>query len=130
MKIIDEIADYLEDESIGTVGTDIFTGELPFDGNAIISLVSSPSPEPNKSIPYYRQYVDVWARFADYDDGVSKLQAVMDLLHQKEHYELPNFHVYLSYALGMIEDFDRDTERRHIFKLSLAFLYRNASEIS
>lgn len=128
--IIEEIADYLEDNGIGTVGTNIFLGELPFDKSEIISLVNSPSPEPNKAIPYYEQRVDVWARYADYSDGYAKLQSIMDLLHQKEHYELPSFHVYLSFALGMIDDFDRDTERRHIFKLSLSFIYRNASDIS
>lgn len=127
--MIDKLADYLEEENIGTVGTDIFLGELPLDDNECISLVASPSPEPNKSIPYYDQRVDVLARYSDYADGYSKMQEIFDLIHQKENYDdLTGFHVYLSYALGMIEDNERDAERRHIFKLTLGFIYRNASD--
>lgn len=125
--IIEEIADYLEDESIGTVGTDIFIGELPLDNDSVIALMVAPSPEPNRAIPYYTQYIDVWARYADYSDGVSKLQEVMDLLQRRENYELPSYHVYLSYALGMIEDNDRDQERRHLLKVSFGVVYRNGS---
>ena len=130
MTLLDAIEEYLEDEGIGTIGTDIFDGELPLDGTDIISLILSPSPEPNKAIPYYTQYVDIWARFKNYDDGYSKLQDIFDLLHQKENYELTDYHVYLSYSVGMIDDLDRDAERRHLFKLTLGFVYREGSGTS
>lgn len=128
--IIDSITTFLEDNNIGTIGTDIFIGELPDDESDIISVVASPSPEPNKSIPYYTQTVDIWARFKSYDGGMNKLQEVFDLLHRAENYDVFNYHVYLSYALGMIEDLDRDNERRHLFKLSISFIYRNANPFS
>jgi len=130
MKIIDQIADLLEDQGIGTVGTSIFTGELPNDGNNIVSLVSSPSPEPNKSIPYYTQNFDVWARYSDYDDGNAKLQSIFDIIHQREDFDLTDFHCYLSYAVGMIDDMGRDAERRHLFKVSFAVVYRDSSDLS
>lgn len=129
MNIIDSIATYLQTNGVGTVATTIFKGELPYDVNDCISLQHSPSPEPDKAIPYYTQTIDVWARFQTFDAGYGKLQEVMELLHRAENYDLENYHVYLSYAMGMIEDLGRDVERRHLFKLSLAFVYR-ASEIS
>lgn len=128
--MIDAILDYMEDNGIGTVGTDIFMGELPLDDEDCISVVTAPSPEPNKSIPYYTQSVDVWARFKSYDDGMAKLQSVFSLFHRSENYELDGFHVYLSYALGMIDDLDRDSERRHLFKLTLDFVYRASTSFS
>lgn len=132
--MIPALADYLEEQNIGTVGEDIFLGELPLteadddNNSACISLVASPSPEPNKSIPYYEQRVDVLARYSDYEDGYAKMQEIFDLLHKQENYDdISGYHIYLSYALGMIEDSERDAERRHIFKLTLGFIYRNAS---
>lgn len=130
MNIIDSIAEFLEDESVGTMGTDIFKGELPYDVDDCISLMFSPSPDANKSIPYYTQTVDIWARAKLFDSGFNKLTEVMTLLHRKENYELDGYHVYLSYALGMVDDLSRDVERRHLFKLSLSFVYRQSSELS
>lgn len=126
MTFLDSIEAYLEDKDIGVVGETIFDSELPFDGDNIISLVLAPSPSPNKSIPYYIQTVDIWARFSDFDSGYSKLQEVFGLFHGQENYELTGYHIYVSSAIGMIEDLDRDTERRHIFKLSLSFIYRTS----
>lgn len=128
--IIAALIDYLEDNSIGTSGTDIFEGELPFDKNNCMAFQYSPSPDPNKSIPYYQQTIDIWARYAIYEAGMSKLADVFNLLHRAENYSIDGFHIYLSYANGMIDDQGRDTERRHLFKLSLSFIYRGDSDTS
>lgn len=128
--IIDSVCDYLEDEGIGTVGTDIFIGELPFDKSDIISLIYGVSPDPDKSVAYYEQSIDIWARFKTYDAGYQKLMEIFNLLHRAEHYDIEGFHIYLSYSSGMIEDLDRDQERRHLFKLTISFVYRKIEEIS
>lgn len=130
MNIIDSIAEYLEDQSIATMGTDLFKGELPFDVDDCLSLQFVASPDPNKSIPYYTQTVDIWARYKLFDTGMEKLQEIMEELHRKENYDINGYHVYLSYALGMIDDLGRDVERRHLFKLSLSFVYRQGAELS
>jgi hypothetical protein len=124
--IIDKILDYLEDNGIGN----ILIGELPFDKSDCAAMVATVSPDPNKAIPYYVQNVDVWARYSKYDEGYKKLQDIFDILHRNENYEIDGYHIYLSYAVGMITDFDRDAERRHLFKLSLAFVYRIGEEFS
>lgn len=120
---IRDLADYLEGQGI----EDIKIGELPFDEDNIVSLVTSPSPDPDKSIPYYTQTVDVRARFKDWESGYAKLQEIFDLLHQEENYQMGDYHVYLSYAMGMIQDNGRDTERRHLFQLTLGFVFRNSN---
>ena len=122
--IIDSLCEYLEDENIGIVGTDIFIGEIPDNKNNCIALVYSPSVEPNKSIPYYTQSIDIWARFSKYATGYAKLKEILDLLHRKENYEVGSYYIYLSYSSGMIIDNDRDESRRHIFQINLNFVYR------
>lgn len=128
--IIDALATYLEDNDLGTLSTDLFIGELPLDETDCVSLVLSPSPEPNKSIPYYTQTIDAWARFASYDEGMAKMQAIFDQIHRAENYEMHGFYIYLSYAKGTIDDLDRDAERRHLFKTSFSFVYRVSEESS
>jgi hypothetical protein len=126
--MIENLADYLESEGVGTVGTDIFIGELPIDKNDCISLIYMPSPEPNKSVPYYSQTVDIRGRFSKFDRGYSKMKEIFDILHRKENYnDISGYHVYLSYAIGPIIDNDRDAQRRHLFQLSLIFVYRDSS---
>lgn len=128
--IIRDIVTYLQEQGIGTFGTDIFISELPNDKTDIIALMTSPSPDPDKSVPYYIQTIDIHARFKTYVDGYSKLSDIMTLLHRKYDYELENYHVYLSYSLGMINDNDRDSQRRHLFQLTMAFIYRASDNSS
>lgn len=124
--IINSLAEYLEDNSIGTVGTDIFIGELPLDINDCISLVYVASPDPDKSIPYFVQTIDVRARFTGYAEGYAKLKEVLNLLHRAENYGITGYYIYLSYSQSMIVDNDRDSERRHLFQLTLSFVFREA----
>lgn len=128
--IIQDIAQLIEDEDIATQGTDLFIGELPFDKNNCIALVYSPSPEPNKALHYYEQRLDIWARFSNYSVGYEKLLEIFRLFHRAENYETENFYIYLSYADGMPTDNSRDIERRHLFQLSISFIYRQIEEAS
>ena len=126
--IIESIAKYLEDNSIGTMGTDIFIGELPFDKENCISLVYTPSPEPNKALDVYEQVIDFRSRFKKTEVGYSKMLDILDLLHKGQNYEIDDYHVYFSNALGMIDDNDRDSERRKLFSLSIRFIYRKSDD--
>ena len=119
-----DIAEYLQQNSIGEVGVDLF-GELPLDKKDAIGIVASPSPAPDKAIEVYEQVFDVWARFAKAEDGMARMQQVFDLYHRRQNYQLNDFHVYLSFAGGTIDDLDRDPEQQHLYKLSLSFVYRN-----
>jgi hypothetical protein len=125
--MVNDLADYLEANGIGMVGTTLFIDQLPLEVNDCFALMNSISPEPNKSIPYYVQYVDVWARYASYQTGYDIIQSIFDLLHQKEHYEFGNYHIYLSYSVSMIQNLENDAQKRHIFRLPLGFVYRKIS---
>jgi len=123
--LIDDIASYLEDEEIVTVGTDLFVSELPFDVSDCLALVLAPSPAPNQALAYYTQAIDIRARYANYEEGYNKLKEIFDLLHRKNNYTLGNYYVYISLAASLIQDNGRDIERRHLFQLSLEFIYRD-----
>ena len=124
--IVDAVTEYMEADGIGVIGKTLFVGEMPLNVGACVSAVPSPSPEPDKAIPYFVQEVDVWARNPKAGDCYQKLQDVFDLFHRAHHYTMGSYYVYLSYALGGIDDLDRDVERRKLCKVSLAFIYRAA----
>jgi hypothetical protein len=125
--ILQDLLDLLETNDIGITGTDMFISELPLDKNNCLSFIASPSPDPNKTMPHYYQTVDVWARYSKYETGYNKLQEVMDFLHKKHHYEMGDYYIYLSYALGNILDNGRDAERRHILQLTISLIYRESN---
>lgn len=123
MNFIDSLAEYLEDNGLGTVGTDLYIGEIPLDVEGV-SIGLAPSPAPDKSVPYYLQSIDVWSRNANVNTGFDALSEIFLLLHRSANYEVGDYHVYISYALGAIDDMGRDSQRRKLNKLSLGFVYR------
>lgn len=122
--ILDDIAEYLEDENAGIVGQTIFLTEMPTSPNNILALLHGVSAPPDMAVDLYEQVVDIWSRAPSASIAYSQLESVQDLLHKKANYELANYHVYFSHSLGSIEDFDRDNKRRKLYKLSMRFLYR------
>ena len=126
--LADDIATKIQEESLGTVGTDIYIGELPFDVNDSVAVVYSPSPQPNQALHYYAQVVDIRGRFGKYEEGYQKMQDIMDVFHRTQNYEMGDYYVYISFANSMIQDNDRDIERRHLLQLTLTFIYRLVEE--
>ncbi len=124
MSLVEAFVDYLEDNGIATVGTDLFMGDLPLDIENAVACISAPSPAPNKSIPYFVQTVDVWSRSADADVAYTKLFNTMELIHRLANFEMYPYHVYIAYAMGTIEDMDRDAQKRKLYKISFGFVYR------
>ena len=128
--ILREIATLLQQSGIGTVGTNIFIGQLPAKVENAIMLVAVPSPEPDKDTGIEYQNFEVWSRYKEYSDGYDKLQAVFDLLNRRDDYYLPSYEMYFTHALGRIEDLDRDIEGRKLLKLSFRVIYRQLDLIS
>lgn len=128
--ILQEIAQYLADNGVGTLGTDFFVGELPPEPDNAIMVMSGSSDEPDRYLDTQYLSLDVWSRNKVTPDGYTKLNLVFALLHQKQNYSLPNYHVYFSHATGNIEDFDRDINGRKLHKLTLRFIYQNETGIS
>jgi hypothetical protein len=126
--IIESVAKFLENNSLGTVGEDIFIGELPLEVGDCVALVYAPSPDPNVAIDIYEQTIDFWSRNKNSGVSYSNLLDILELLHKKQNYSMEGFHVYFSNALGMVMDNDRDSERRKLYQLSIKFIYRKDEE--
>jgi hypothetical protein len=80
--IFDDIGWYLEDQGLGTRGTDIFVAELPSDPNDCLAIFGQVGLETNHFIKdLYSPRFQVIVRSADYADGIQKSSDVRDTLH-------------------------------------------------
>lgn len=128
--IIEALAAYLATNSIGTVNTNIFIGELPFDTNDCISLMYGPSADSNSALNVYDQTIDIAARFTDSAAGYQKMIDIFNLLRSNKNYIMGGFHVYYALPIGIINDNDRDIKSRKLYSLSARFRFRIINEVS
>ena len=82
MIFIEQIAEYLQDQGIGTIATNLFIGNMPDSPDACVAVINSGGVEPSIDIPDKRPTFQVLIRNTDYEAGEVKLAAVRTALHQ------------------------------------------------
>ena len=118
--LIDEVADYLEDQAVGTVGTDIFVGYLPESPNACIAVLDTGGMQPDPYLPTKEPTFQVFIRATNYDNGKTKLDAVRAILHQKANLQLISAGTYHYFILALSEGghVGRDEIGRDLFSIN------------
>lgn len=81
--IVNDIADYLEDEGLGTVGTDIFVGMQPNTPVDCITVFDTGGAKPPIDIPTKRPTFEVLVRASVFATGKNTLDTIRGLLHNK-----------------------------------------------
>lgn len=100
--LIDDIADYLEDQSIGTVATDIFVGYTPSTPDSCITVLDTGGSQPDPYLPTKEPTFQILIRSLDYDAGKTKLDLIRTALHQKANFT-PAGSNYCYFILAMSE---------------------------
>lgn len=122
--ITQEIAQYLSQSGIGTLGEDIYLGESPEDSqDNIVWIIPTVSPKPRIDATVYDQFIDVWVRDVSWSTGHARAQEIVDNLHQKEHWETDSYYIYFSRLNGTIQDLDRDVNRRKLYLMNFGVLH-------
>jgi len=78
--ILDDVGEYLEDNGIGTLATDLFLGELPDDPAAAVAVFEYAGGPPNKQAGTRTPGVQILCRASDYAAARIKIEAVYQLL--------------------------------------------------
>lgn len=118
--ILDDIADYLEDEGVGTVGTDIFKSYMPDAVDTGICVLDTGGPQPDKDLPTKKPTFQVFIRGAAYITGRAKLDAVRAALHQVTNTTIGNTYFY--YILALSEGGHIGRNERGLDEFSINFL--------
>lgn len=83
MVLIKQIALYLQSQSVGTLGTDLFYSYNPDTSSLpIVAVIDTGGIQPSKDVPTKHPTFQVFIRAADYVTGKTKLDAVRSALHQ------------------------------------------------
>lgn len=103
MNIISDIGEYLEDQSVGAVGTSIFLSKTVDTPDNVICIFDNPSHQPDRYIPTAVPDFQVYVRNKSYTAGKTKADSIMDLLHQKANVELISGSNYFYYIMADTE---------------------------
>ena len=109
-----EVAEYLEDNGIGTVGTDIFVDMLPDLANDAIMVYSTGGQVPDIDLPIGSPNFEVLVRSDSAATAHTKITSIVDLLHQQYNTVLvtDGNHYYSILLLGEINALGRDEKGR------------------
>lgn len=81
MALLDEVVAYLEDEGVGTFGTDLFIGHEPDAPTNVVTIYPTggrpPSSDRDKEYPT----MQVRVRNTSYVNGFEKATSILSLLH-------------------------------------------------
>lgn len=101
MAIIDDIADYLESEGIGTVGDSIFKSYLPETANGVIlAVLDTGGMAPDHYLPTHVPTFQIYIRASGYSAGKSTLDAVRAALHRLTNETVGDTYFYYIFAIS------------------------------
>lgn len=119
---------YLQNSGFGTLGTDIFVGQIPASENGIYVLRSG--GKLNNYIPIEESVVDIYIKDIKSETAISKLEQIKRNIHRMHTVNLSDDFLYTLLVLGDIDDVQRDIEYEKIYKLSVQVIHRDKSLIS
>jgi len=112
-----DVAEYLEDQSIGTVGTDIFVGQMPDTANNVIAVYEYAGTPPECVGRVESPRLVVRVRNATYANARNKARDILYLLHTKANITIESHSYLYIRAVGSINYLGRDAEDRVLFSI-------------
>ena len=97
MTYINEVAQYLEDQGIGTLADDIFVNYMPPKPNSCVMVKSTGGFKPDDYIPEENPTFQILVRDPDLDAAMAKAQAIVSALHLKANLTLVDGGQYFYY---------------------------------
>lgn len=124
--VIDDIAQYLATNGVGTLGTDLFKSFVPSTPDDCVTVLDTGGVKPDADIPTKSPTFQVYIRAASYSAGRAKLDSVRALLHQVANQNLVANQTYFYYILALAEGghLGRDANGRDLFSINFQALTR------
>lgn len=123
---IEEVAEYLEDQEIGTRGDDLFIEGFYGEGHNQVMIDHTGGVEPDRYIPIAYPTVQVSVRNESYNGAQSIIYEIFNLFHKKHEYRLVDdgLSIQMSMALSEPAHILHDDQDRHIFSCNFVFYVR------
>lgn len=126
--LLDDIAAYLQTNSLGTVGTDIFKGSLPDQPDNCIALFeyAGDRPEHAQGAPLDKPGLQIRVRNKSYSSARQKCQEIQNLLHGIHEQIINNTRYVLMLANQSPEPLGRDASDRMEFVQNYSVTYERS----
>lgn len=128
MDLSSEIATYLQTAGFGTVGTDIFVGQIPEGTNGLYILSSG--GQLGKYVPVNETALDIYCKNTKASTCITTLNNIKNYIHRMHNTLTANAYIYSILVIGDTEDVARDLEYSKIYKITVSILNRDTSVIS
>lgn len=118
--LIDEIAQYLAANGIGTLGTNIFEGDMPTTPDACICIYETTGLAAEHDIPLHSPSFQVMIRNTELDLGQAVAFSIRNLLHNQYNLQFATNGTYV-YSCNLIAEgghIGRDDNGRDLFSLN------------
>lgn len=128
MDIANEIATYLQNANFGTLGTDIFVGQIPASTNGIYVMRSSGTF--NNYLPIENAIVDIFVKNQSSSQAVTKIENIKRFIHRMHNTITQNSYIYSILAISDVETIERTDDYQKVYKISLEVTHRSLGLIS
>lgn len=125
--LLTDLATYLQAQSIGTMGTNLFISGFAGDTDDQVALIGTGGVEPYKDIPVARPTVQVSIRNKSYEAGIAKAYEIFNLLDQADDrlvLKAGGVDVMQVNALSEPNYLGADNSSRHLFTINFVFMLR------
>lgn len=113
--LLEDISAYLEQQGLGTVGVDIYRGDMPDAPDECIALYEQPGQAPEQNWDAERPGLTVRVRSVDRGDAASRAYAVWKALNGLTNAALNGTEYHRIDASSSIAQAGRDGKRRHYY---------------
>jgi hypothetical protein len=123
-----QLATWLASAGFGTLGTDIFVGQLPPDTNCL--GVIRTGGQLNNYVPIEEAVCDIYCKDIKSELAVDKLEDIKQVIHRQHTQTIGNTFIFTFLVLGNIECIERDSEYEKVYKLTVQAVHRDTGLIS
>ena len=124
MSLISEVAQYLDDQGIGTEGTDIFHSYLPDSVDAAIAVLDTGGVQPDRYLPTKEPTFQIFVRSTSYNLGKATIDSIRTALHKKVNLNLVSGGIYFYFIFALSEGGHIGRNGRGLDEFSMNFQAR------
>lgn len=124
MSAAEDVAEYLQSKSLGTLGTDLFYGNEPEDRDLVLTTtLYDTGGSPGESYEGYQDpFIQVRIRATDYNTGYARGEAIKVQTIERHAFDYGGWHYTGFWLVSDIAKIGRDEHRREIFTLNLRLM--------
>lgn len=118
--VIDDVAQYLHNNSVASLGTSLFKSYVPETPDAVVAVMDTGGVKPSIDIPSKDPTFQVFIRSTNYSTGKTKLDLVRSLLHKQMNTQLiaNGVYFYFIHALSEGGHLGRDENGKDLFSIN------------